>query len=499
MRILPLLKARLSQRIAVWVMVSIFIIEAIIIVPSYMVRQRDLLYELEQLGFAKASFIVALMGSENMGEDPITAVRELADKTIMAGGVIYDLEGEMLVAFGETPGLTYADLQDGTVVKSLSEDGRRYDVAWPAARLPEPYYFVARLNSSHVGQELSEYAWRIIGFILLISAFVTTATMIGLGKTVILPILRLRDSLLAVGNRQMLTLPVDRNDELGDVMTAFNQMATQIEERTTDLIALTEELQAANQQLQTLNDRFQSELALAQRIQQSLLPAPRPNWASPILRCYSAPVRAVGGDFYDYYESSTGIYALTVGDVSGKGMPAALLMSMSLASFREVVRHKFPPAMLLARLNGMIAPYTHTIRQNCALVYVELKKLDHDSTRLRAANAGCIAPIIRRRDGSVEWVDVFGLPLGVELGQGLGYEVVETTLQPGDLVLLTSDGVVEAQNANAEMFGFDRLEEAIREGPPEATDMLAHLQEQVEQFVGEEESHDDITMVVAQV
>jgi serine phosphatase RsbU (regulator of sigma subunit) len=119
---------------------------------------------------------------------------------------------------------------------------------------------------------------------------------------------------------------------------------------------------------------------------------------------------------------------------------------------------------------------------------------------MRVANAGCMTPLIRRVNGSVEWVDVSGLPLGIGLGSQGGYTEVELTLKSGDLILLTSDGVVEAMNLSGEILGFERLEQLVASGPQTSAEaMLNHLRAAVLAFVGEAELHDDLTIVIVQV
>jgi serine phosphatase RsbU (regulator of sigma subunit) len=275
-------------------------------------------------------------------------------------------------------------------------------------------------------------------------------------------------------------------------------------------------IQQTNQKLQNLNARLQNELNLARQIQQSLLPPPKPNWLGLDILCYSRPATEVGGDLYAYHAfdnppEAPFRYVIAVGDVSGKGMPAALLMAVSMASFQSIMPSGLAPASMLANLDRAILPYTRTSRQNCALCYLEitppaapadtLSLLGQlDGGALRVANAGCIYPIIRRQDGSVEWVSVGGPPLGFGLGAADGYHEAEYVLGVGDLVILTSDGVVEAKNNNGEMFGLDRWEQVVRSGPPRnAEAMLTYLKTQVTVFVGEIEPHDDMTIVVAQV
>jgi serine phosphatase RsbU (regulator of sigma subunit) len=116
------------------------------------------------------------------------------------------------------------------------------------------------------------------------------------------------------------------------------------------------------------------------------------------------------------------------------------------------------------------------------------------------ANAGCIAPIIRRMNGLVEWIDIGGLPLGMGVGAQKGYAEAEVNLEPGDIIILTSDGVVEATNLANEMFGFERLKEVVAAGPTSSAQaMLDHLKAAISAFIKEAEPHDDMTIVIVQV
>ena len=273
---------------------------------------------------------------------------------------------------------------------------------------------------------------------------------------------------------------------------------------------------------QNMSKRQQSEIAVARDIQRGLLPPASPNWPGLDVACYTQSAREVGGDFYTYHTFDTRLrrneqrYAFAIGDVSGKGMPAALLMAISLASFKnlvtqaysfnklvtDLVTQTYSLSQFLSDLDKAIAFYTATTRQNCAMVYVELTKPTEPdkSSTMRAVNAGCMMPIIRRVDGSVEWVEIGGMPLGAGLGADFGYQEQQLNLSPGDLIILTSDGVVEANNSIDEMLGFDRLEQIVVSGPQDsARAMQEHLQLKVADFVGNTEPHDDMTMVVIQV
>jgi serine phosphatase RsbU (regulator of sigma subunit) len=248
---------------------------------------------------------------------------------------------------------------------------------------------------------------------------------------------------------------------------------------------------------------------IAHRIQQSLLPPPRPDWNGTNVVCFSNPAREVGGDLYAYHLHYNGgpadrpdKYIVAVGDVSGKGMPAALLMAISLSSFRLLVEQDLDPGLFLAKMDTTLTDYTRTRKQNCALVYAELSHASGGSDEfvLRTANAGCISPLIKRRSGAVEWVEVGGLPLGVGLGATIGYQEGTMTLAKGDLLILTSDGLVEAVNAHDEMLGFERFETMVAELPSAPADeVLLHLRARVDEFVQGTKPHDDMTIVMVQV
>lgn len=297
-------------------------------------------------------------------------------------------------------------------------------------------------------------------------------------------------------------------ERTSELTSANEHLQQEIAERR----KIEQELRATYEDIKILNDRLQAELALARTIQYSLLPPSEPGWSELDVVCYSIPAYEVGGDFYTYYafhhDSSAhgsafpeGRYALAVGDVSGKGMPAALLMAVSLASFQETIGQGLTPVDLLTHLDETIKPYNQTTLQNCAMLYVEICPANEaHSCVAHIVNAGCITPIVRRAQGDFEWIDVIGMPLGVGWGTSSGYQETRVTLQQGDMLILTSDGVVEAKNPDDEILGFERFEQAVMSGPQSnAADMLAHLQSHVTTFMGKAELHDDLTIVVVRV
>ena len=254
-------------------------------------------------------------------------------------------------------------------------------------------------------------------------------------------------------------------------------------------------LQRTNGELRQVTEQLQSELVLARNIQQSLLPPSVLTWPHLDAVCYSRPAREVGGDFYSYHQFTDGRVGLAVGDVSGTGVSAALLMATSLSLVNSYVAQHLVPAELIAELDRSLQPYTQPRGQNCALCYVELD--EHSCT---IVNAGGIPPYIRHPDGTVDWPDARGFALGHGLGAEIGYRAQRVDLAPNDLVIIISDGVVEAMDDQGHMFGFERMEAAIQSGPAhDAQAMVDHLLNRLGQFVGPTEAHDDLTLLVARI
>ncbi len=283
---------------------------------------------------------------------------------------------------------------------------------------------------------------------------------------------------------------------------------------------ITEQKRAERERLKLI--ALQQELFIAQGIQEGFLPPPRPNWSDLDLICYSQSAREIGGDFYSYHPiNSLNLFAddhkqkdqvnrfvIAVGDISGKGISAALLMATCIAQFDASFLQNLTPVERIAYLDTAISPYTKPRRQNCALCYVEIEltrphsptSTGNQSGLLHIVNAGCIPPYIKRHTGQVEQPEVGGFALGQEIETIGGYQQITLNLDRGDLVVLTSDGVVEAKNTTAQMLGFDRLEEIVKTGPTTSAEiLLEHIKEKVFTFTDETEQNDDMTIAVLQL
>lgn len=260
------------------------------------------------------------------------------------------------------------------------------------------------------------------------------------------------------------------------------------------------ELEANNHRLKALNSQFEADLIFAQKVQQNLLPNSRPNWPDLDIIFYTYSAKRIGGDFYNYHLAEDDKYSIAVNDVSGHGLSAALIMAVSLSLLNVALPLSLRPRDLINHLSEKMKPYTKATGHNWALTYTQLEPGHESDWRLHITNAGGIPPYIRRSDGSVEWVEVFGPPLGTDLYAPDEYDELITTLNQGDLLIIITDGVTEAKNRSGNMFGFNQFKEIIEQGPnTSAMAMLNHLKRAVITFMEGLEPHDDITIVVVHV
>jgi len=239
-------------------------------------------------------------------------------------------------------------------------------------------------------------------------------------------------------------------------------------------------------------ERIEQELQVARQIQQELLPEATPDLGGWRIATYYQPAREVGGDFYDFLELPDGRLGLVVGDATGHGMPAALVMATTRGMLRAVVRSLESPGEVLARVNeALVADIPPSMFVTCFYGI-----LDSENGRFIYANAGHNLPC-RRRNGQADELRARGMPLG--LMPVRGYEEKETFLIPGDSILIYSDGLVEAHNPRREMFGFPRLRRLVAEHAAEEGSLVDLLMDVLRSFTGEGwEQEDDITLVTLQ-
>ncbi len=235
-------------------------------------------------------------------------------------------------------------------------------------------------------------------------------------------------------------------------------------------------------------ERLEQEMRVATLIQQQFLPRELPNLPQWQIAAYYGPARAVGGDFYDFIEMPGGRIGIAVGDVTDKGVPAALVMARTHSVLRAEATRSDSPGEILARANALLVPEMPARMFVTCLFAV----LDPATGRIVLANAGHNLPYVRTADGVVE-LRATGMPLG--LLPDSTYQETEGVIDPGSSVLLYSDGLVEAHDPSSEMYGFPRLakEMAVDDA---GSELLDRLLDTLHAFTGPDwEQEDDITLV----
>jgi predicted ester cyclase len=238
-------------------------------------------------------------------------------------------------------------------------------------------------------------------------------------------------------------------------------------------------------------ERVEQELEVARTIQQASLPKDVPKLEGWQICPHYRPAREVGGDFYDFHLLTEGRLGLVVGDATGKGVPAALVMSTTCGMLQLAAQglHSSSPGEVLARVNeALLARIPSNMFVTCFYAILE-----PESRRLIYANAGHDLPYLRRRNGEAEELRARGMPLG--LMTSMSYEEKEIVFDAGEGVLFYSDGLVEAHDLKGEMFGFPRLRTLVAEHG-EVGPLVDFLMEELYSFTGEGwEQEDDITLL----
>jgi serine phosphatase RsbU (regulator of sigma subunit) len=242
---------------------------------------------------------------------------------------------------------------------------------------------------------------------------------------------------------------------------------------------------------QSIGERelVERELRVARRIQQASLPKEVHEPEGWQITPFYQPAREVGGDFYDFLKLPKGRLGLVVGDATGKGVPAALVMASTRSMLRAVAQASNSPGEVLRSVND---PLVTDIPPNM-FVTCFYAILDPKSGSLTYANAGHDLPYVRRVGGGCEELRARGMPLG--LMPGMSYEEKEIAFEAGEAAIFYSDGLVEAHDSKGEMFGFPRLRALVAEHGKQGS-LGDYLIEELYSFVGEGwEQEDDITLL----
>ena len=240
--------------------------------------------------------------------------------------------------------------------------------------------------------------------------------------------------------------------------------------------------------------RLEHEMNVARDIQMELLPKTFPNISGLDVFGFTVPARHVGGDCYDVIDVGDGRLAITIGDVSGKGTPAAILMANMQAAVRALSESGVPPARLIEKANGLV----HKFTEDSVFVTFFYGVLDTRSGRLDYVNAGHNPPCVLRRDGNKEYLDRGGIVVGIM--PEASYEEGTIELGAGDDLVLYTDGITEAANTDDEMFGEARLEAALTEyRHGSAREIEERVYSRIKDFTAGAAQTDDLTMVIVKM
>jgi len=349
--------------------------------------------------------------------------------------------------------------------------------------LGDDWRLVVLLDESAALAPLQATAWRFIGgtaVLVLLFALLSNA----IARRITQPLVRLGEGAGSL-TRNGFTLPTDlllREDEIGRLARALDAADARLREQ----MARTQKLTQAQQKLD-------SELRLAHDLQQSMLPVSRTIEVAEgrlELQAQLRPAKSVGGDFYAFHPREDGMVWFALGDVSDKGVPAALFMARTVAVLEATARNTDSPALMLARA----APRLAEGNEGCMFATTLCGLIDPHTGLFELASAAHDPPWIVRADGRVEpFAMDTGAPLGIDPdAYGEGHAGM---LAPGDSLFCFTDGVTEARNRAGELFGEARLQAVLARPGCNAAERVADVLAALDAFAGASEAADDITVL----
>lgn len=332
--------------------------------------------------------------------------------------------------------------------------------------------------------ERPEKLIRQIVWLLAAMLVVVLAVVVMLSRRISTPVRLLREGVEVVGSGQLdHVLDIRTGDEIQALAEAFNRMTGELKEHVARLTETT-----------AAKERIESELKVARRIQASTLPRifpPFPSIEHLDLFATMEPARDVGGDFFDFFVQDERYLYFYVGDVSGKGVPAALFMVITMTILRHQAVQSPDLDELFYRANNMLCAEN----DEGMFVTVFMGMLDLKNGELRYINAGHNPPLIKR--AGREWAFLTVSP-GLVMGavEEFGYASATTALQPGDMLFLYTDGITEAIDGNGEFFGPNRTVAALNAFDGKSTrELVTDMRHTLKLFTGDIPPADDVTML----
>ena len=299
------------------------------------------------------------------------------------------------------------------------------------------------------------------------------------------PIDKLIDMANTIGQGQFDTeVKIEKPQEFAKLANTFDKMTRDIKDYITNINKATKE-----------REKIESELMIAQTIQYSTLPnvfPPYPNRTEFNIFAHMETAKEVGGDFYDYYFIGKNKFMFLIADVSGKGIPAALFMMTTKTLVKNLAEMGYEPKELIQKVNEKVCA------DNKQGFFVTLFAgiINLNNGEITCLNCGHTPPLLKRKDGQYEYLHINpNLVLGIEATTD--FETYQTKFSPGDSIFIYTDGLTDAINNNGEMYGEERLLEAINKyANLDYQKRLLKIEEDIKGFVGNEPSADDMTMLI---
>jgi sigma-B regulation protein RsbU (phosphoserine phosphatase) len=308
---------------------------------------------------------------------------------------------------------------------------------------------------------------------------------------------RAHDDATGYRTKSMITVPL----KVGDRITGVAQVINRLDGNPFDhddlelflalsgLAAIAIENAKMHQSLME-KQRLVKDMEFARTVQESFLPQSAPDVPSYRFSAHYTPALEVGGDFYDFIRLDRDRTGIVIGDVSGKGVPAALFMAKLGSDMRTLAFTEAEPAAALAKLNDLLAGRSRR-GMFATLLYLVL---DARTGVITVCNAGHLPPVVRKADGAVvKLAAAGGAPLGIV--PGLQFSTETAVMGRGDTAVLYTDGIIEAMNAREELYGTGRFEALVRSGPRDPEQLKGAIVADVNRFTGLSPQHDDMTLV----
>jgi serine phosphatase RsbU (regulator of sigma subunit) len=398
-------------------------------------------------------------------------------------------KGELTIERGtaaQWPGgkfrLERGQLLGGALLSCLRHDGTKWQrTPIPVLSLASLWEPLASLFSSAETNPLSIVVLIVLGILalfLLLAGLMAGGMVVGMARSVTRAVQHLYKGAETIGKGDLAyRIPVEGTDELWEVAVAFNGMAEGLERL---------------REVERQNQRMEEELRLAREIQARLFPARPPEVPGLELAGVSHPAREVGGDYFDYVPLPDGRVVLTVADVSGKGVPAALLMSSFRAVLRSLPLEEMGPSEILERLNRFLCATVEPGR----FVTAFLGLADGRRGEVRCALAGHDPPILVQPSGEVLRPRAGGPVLG--LLPAARFPEASLQLEPGGLLVAFTDGITEAEDPSGRFYGEEGLVGILSPAPAEpASGIVERILEHVRRHVDGGAPSDDLTVLVA--